>query len=100
MSGVKLSPEVAAAVWDMLIEVCIGEWRQSQLWKEQFIQDATGDGISEWRFSGRLGFGGKIYSNPWRVDCYREDRTPEREAMIAEANRRLKEIIGERKGGV
>lgn len=52
------------------------------------------DRIREWRFQGRLGFGGKFYRERegLRVGCYPEDRTPERDAMVDMANRRLKEF--------
>jgi hypothetical protein len=52
----------------------------------------------EWRFCGALGFGGKFRRNnnhggtPY-VDCYPEDRTPKRAAMIAEANKRLEALF-------
>jgi hypothetical protein len=52
---------------------------------------------TEWRFRGALGFGGKFRTRPsWEklerrfaVDCYPEDETPERDAMIAATNRAL-----------
>lgn len=49
----------------------------------------------EWRFCGRLGFGGKVW---WArgelfVSCYPEDATPERDAMVAAANERLAQIV-------
>lgn len=44
----------------------------------------------EWRFQGHLGFGGKFYSSDmWRIGCYREDDTPERNAIIAKVNQKL-----------
>lgn len=52
----------------------------------------------EWRFCGALGFGGKLRQNSNRdgtpyVDCYREHETPERQAMIDEANKRLVDLF-------
>jgi hypothetical protein len=48
----------------------------------------------EFRFCGSLGFGGKVWAgdfgNPHRIDCYREDETPERLATIARVNALLK----------
>lgn len=60
------------------------------------VTDATpAQGICmEYRFMGALGFGGKFRNNgnhdntPY-VDCYREDETPDRTAMIERANARL-----------
>lgn len=50
------------------------------------------DGCSEWRFSGKLGFGGKYISGRNRVDCYREDETPERIKLMDELNSALAKI--------
>jgi hypothetical protein len=49
--------------------------------------------VNEWRFQGSLGFGGKFFrdSNGYRVSCYPEDKTPERNAAISRANSRLQE---------
>lgn len=52
----------------------------------------------EYRFQGALGFGGKFRYHPtWLpyVDCYPEDLTPERRAMIERANKRLAEFTDE-----
>lgn len=49
----------------------------------------------EWRFCGNLGFGGKLCYDPpfgFRITCYREDLTPERQEMIDAANTRLQKI--------
>jgi hypothetical protein len=42
----------------------------------------------EWRFKGHLGFGGKLYFeyDGISVGCYAEDATPERNAIINQAN--------------
>lgn len=52
----------------------------------------------EYRFCGALGFGGKFRNNGNRnniphVDCYSEDETPARLAMIEKANKRLVELF-------
>lgn len=52
----------------------------------------------EYRFQGALGFGGKFrnngnYENTPHVDCYPENETPERRAMIGRANARLRELF-------
>jgi hypothetical protein len=49
----------------------------------------------EFRFGGKLGFGGKLFSNSrnvW-VDYYPEDRTPERDAIVERVNARIKELL-------
>ena len=48
----------------------------------------------EWRFCGKLGFGGKFRVNNNRngcpyIDCYQEDETPERRALIEITNAEL-----------
>jgi hypothetical protein len=52
----------------------------------------------EFRFIGALGFGGKFRNNgncenTPHVDCYSENKTPERLAMIKRANARLAELF-------
>lgn len=54
----------------------------------------------EYRFQGALGFGGKFRNNgnknniPY-VDCYRENETPQRLAMIETTNAALRKLFGE-----
>lgn len=82
----------------VLCEEC--RWRPGQYDGENFVRYITGvqnNALTEWRFQGALGFGGKFRNNgnhdtPY-VDCYGEDETPARLAMIERANRRLAEIF-------
>lgn len=50
----------------------------------------------EWRFAGRLGFGGKFFRNDrsehYYVTCYSEDSNSERKAILAKVNELLKEL--------
>ena len=46
----------------------------------------------EWRFVGKLGFGGKYWSDDNEVNCYIEDETPERIKLINELNDALSKI--------
>ena len=46
----------------------------------------------EWRFSGKLGFGGKYRAERNAVDCYQEDETPEILELIKQINQDL-EIV-------
>ena len=43
----------------------------------------------EWRFQGKLGFGGKYRSETNKVDCYREDETTEVLLLIDDINHAL-----------
>jgi len=54
--------------------------------------DAENDGHQEWRFSGKLGFGGKYYYENDVVDCYPEDLTAERRKLISDINKTLSSI--------
>jgi len=56
--------------------------------REDFVFHAI-SGTTEYRFQGALGFGGKFRPETWRVDCYPEDNTPERERMIKATNAAL-----------
>jgi len=60
------------------------------------------EGCGEYRLNSLLGFGGKFRNNGNRdntpyVDCYFEDETSERTAMIARANERLDKLFNEDK---
>ncbi len=51
-------------------------------------------GTSEFRFCGKLGPGGKFWNDGggFRVDCYKEDETPERLAIMEKVNKLLLEL--------
>ena len=67
-------------------------WRG--LKRADFLYHASSSDDLEYRFQGALGFGGKFRNHGygWRVDCYSEDETPERLAMIESANAALAEL--------
>ena len=76
------------AVWDVLIELA----GATEYWRENFVHSATQNSTDlEYRFQGTLGFGGKVRTDGfrWWVDCYPEDETPERLAVIAAVNARI-----------
>ena len=91
----NLSKTDANLILQILIEECgykVLDPRDGQAFVHSIIgkERAT----REYRFQGALGFGGKFRNNgnhentPY-VDCYQEDETPARNAMIAAANKRL-----------
>lgn len=93
MSG-PMAEAQAEAVWQILVEMCGARSDHG------FIHHQTSAHVTEWRFGGLLGFGGKFWrtsghrpdgtwGEQWRVDCYIEDETPERRAIIDAANERL-----------
>lgn len=65
--------------------------------KQAFIYEFMYDKHSagEWRFQGKLGFGGKYWSEINEVSCYSEDETPERLALIKLINKELKKLQNE-----
>ncbi len=88
MRGIVLSESTAGRVWTILVEEC----GASEDDRGAFVSNAGTRGVTEWRFQGSLGFGGKFYANSvdeFRVSCYPEDETPARARKIASANARL-----------
>jgi hypothetical protein len=83
----RFDPETAHKIFDILRDECGAREFQRQ----EFVQTATGDGITEFRFQGLLGFGGKVWAN-MRVSCYTEDASPTRQRMIDRANELLAEV--------
>lgn len=88
-----LKPDAANAIYSILVE--IGGAHESE--RNHFVYHCTkapAGPPGEWRFCGKLGFGGKVYldSDRWRTGCYREDDTPERDALIADMNLRLEQL--------
>jgi len=77
------------SIYTILVETCGARPEE----RVQFVRaDLDSERAGEWRFQGHLGFGGKFRSYPGRppyVDCYREDMTPERQAIIDRANQQL-----------
>jgi len=64
-------------------------------YRESFIYNFTQDKYKsdEWRFQGKLGFGGKYRGERNVVDCYPEDETPARLKLIKKMNVALKELL-------
>lgn len=85
-----ISKEKAEKVYDLLIS--IGGAHKDD--KGCFIHAHTETklGCGEWRFCGKLGFGGKYRSGTNTVDCYPEDENEERLNIIKTLNEALKEI--------
>jgi hypothetical protein len=82
-----LAPDIAVWAYDILVEH-LGAIPS----EAEYFVDVQRRGCEEFRFQGSAGFGGKLYHDSWRglrVDCYPEDRNPERDAAIARANKAL-----------
>ncbi len=104
-----LSEADAANIWQVLVDHAgayedpiPGGLRTSTT----FVQVQSATACEEYRFCGSLGFGGKFRRNrvwigdtcteSWTVDCYREDLTPERQAVIDKTNAALAELRKEK----
>ena len=79
----------ANKVYDILVNIggADEKMRDSFLYYHTEESDCT-----EWRFCGKLGFGGKYRSEYNSVDCYQEDETKERLKIIEEINNKLKDV--------
>ena len=96
----QLTREQAEFIQQILVEECgykpylVAENDGPEDAPSYFVSTAIRPDCQEYRFCGLLGFGGKFRNNGNRndtpyVDCYQEDMTPERQAMIERANARL-----------
>jgi hypothetical protein len=96
----EISVDQALAIRAVLVEEC--GYRVHDRY-DQFVDSIRTDAgkkhvCHEYRFMGALGFGGKFrnngnQNNTPHVDCYREDETPDRLAMIERANARIARLF-------
>ena len=88
--------ELGHKVYDILEDI-----GASPRMRMAFVDDESRHEIHEWRFEGKLGFGGKFWNEwsyidkeyQWRVSCYSEDENPERLKIIEETNLKLNQLI-------
>jgi len=84
----KLIPaEKAQKIYDLLVTI----GGASENMRDSFMYHHCENeyGCGEWRFQGKLGFGGKYYSARNVVDCYTEDRNQGSISIINELNEKL-----------
>ncbi len=87
MGTKHLTEERANAIYDILVSLAGA--RESE--RDDFVYHHCKDkyGCTEWRFQGKLGFGGK-YRSTWNgVTYYPEDETAE----MVEIKRRVDELL-------
>lgn len=85
--------------WDVLVEHAGASKREVE--KDSFVYECMKVGkypMTEYRFCGNLGFGGKfrrrLYENmSCYVDCYRENETPEILKICKTVNSLLQKLI-------
>jgi hypothetical protein len=92
------SPQLYHKVWDILVEHAGAIERDRDGFLLHCLEKKHP--LTEWRFQGVLGFGGKVYRTGGRlhVKCYPEDETKRRRKVIDEVNALLSEITPE--GGI
>jgi hypothetical protein len=86
----EISEQAARSICRILKEEC----GATDFMLDWFIPRLREESITEYRFQGNLGFGGKFWNanGRWYVTCYSEDETPERQEMIRKANERLADL--------
>lgn len=93
---------VGNSAWlDSVYSILVNIGGANESMRGSFVQNHEDERspCTEWRFCGHLGFGGKYRSETNKVDCYREDETPKRLAIIGELNdalAKLSNISGQR----
>jgi len=86
--------EQVASVFEILVEECGASPKQFDEFSAYMLEPDPYKLGKEFRFMGNLGYGGKFYASryDWRVDCYGDELTPDRQLMITRANERLEKI--------
>jgi hypothetical protein len=93
--SIKTEPDAPAPmdrfnkVFDLLVS--IGGAPESMR-QDFLLHHTTGDPTDEYRFQGKLGFGGKYRRKTNRVDCYSEDENEERLKIIERLNAELAKL--------
>ena len=85
-----MTPDKANKIYDVLVTL----GGAAEIDRENFVYHHCEYkyNCTEWRFGGKLGFGGKYRCGNNRVDCYPEDETPQRKEIIEIINSKLSEI--------
>lgn len=84
----KITESQAKVIWLVCVHICGASRFLDDM--DDFVRYAQEEEPLEFRFQGKLGFGGKLYfALPPRVSCYPEDETPDRKEMVDHANQFL-----------
>lgn len=86
-----LTEQQAQAVYQILVEVCgaPAHPRNERAFVAEYATESKFVPSMEWRFQGKLGYGGKFRYPRLSVDCYAEHETPALRAIMVEANAKL-----------
>jgi hypothetical protein len=82
-----LNKDKANKVYDLLVSIGGADERMRTSFVYHHCESEYG--CDEWRFQGKLGFGGKYYSRGNKVCLYKEDETPERNEIRSHLNSEL-----------
>lgn len=84
-----ISEGKAKAIYDVLVKECGANKSDEDSFVYEFTTHSKYGPASEWRFQGLLGYGGKFRYPRLSVDCYRDDETSDRLAIIERTNEKL-----------
>ena len=87
-----LTEQQANDVYDILVNTAGAHESMREPFVYEFSKE---DHTREWRFGGKLGYGGKfrMNGNGVYVDCYLEDETKETIAIVETTNALLKGML-------
>lgn len=89
-----LSKEIANKVWDILVKYA-GVSEDGRMQFLQSVSDVTEKYPAiEYRFGGKLGFGGKFWKDKMKVTCYSEDEKGKK-GLINKINKMLSKLTEE-----
>lgn len=88
-----MNEDMARWIWELLVKEAGARYADWQSFMP-YITDPKPHGYREFRFQGKLGFGGKLNHKQGEIyiSCYPEDVTPQRQEIIQKVNYRLGEM--------
>jgi len=91
-------------VWDILVAQAGADLESREDFIRAHAKKAPQGNLTEWRFCGHLGLGGKFRcdrsARRYLVTCYPEDETADRKRVMEETNLKLAEVPWCEVGGV
>lgn len=83
-----ISRSRAERVYSLLVSI----GGAAEMMRGAFVSTHAEGDCQEWRFGGKLGFGGKYRAERNQVDYYSEDDVPETRAVARELNEALAKL--------
>lgn len=90
--NIPMTDAVAQAVYDVLVRLAGAPKCDALSFVHHYSTVSEHGPSGEWRFQGALGFGGKFRFPQFVIDCYREDRTADRDSMVEQVNEALADL--------